>query len=153
MSQQRTLPGTTTRTTTRTRPIGWVGRLIGALVNTVLLVAVHVWPGWAVVPFLTTETPKVLGAIDAVLVAGIGVHLLLMFRGPSWRTPVGNLVTSVVGGVATLRLLQVFPFSFDGGVDWAPIVRVLLVLGIVGCVIGALVSVVQLVRLRLVTRG
>ena len=151
MSPQRTLPRTNTRTTTRTGPVGWAGRLIGALVNAVLLVAVHVWPGWERVPFLTAETSDVLGAIDVMLVAGIGVQLLL--RGPRWRTPVGNLVTSVVGAVATLRLLQVFPFSFGRGFDWAPIVRVLLVLGIIGCAVGALVAIVQLVRLRLVKRG
>ena len=140
MTQQRSIP--------RTTAAGSAGRLAGAVVNAALLGAVHVWPGWEVVPFLTAETPAVLGAVDAMLVAGIVVNLVLVGRHPAWMTPAGTFVTSTVGLVATLRVLQVFPFAFGPGFDWAPVVRVLLVLGVVGSAIGALVAVAQLVRLR-----
>jgi hypothetical protein len=148
MTQQRTLPGARTAAGS----VGWITHLVGALVNAVLLAAVHLWPGWQVVPFLTAETPTVLGAVDAMLLTGIVVQLLLLVPGWGWLTAAGNLVTSVVGLLATVRVLQVFPFAFDGGFDWAPVVRVLLVLGVLGCAIGALVAVVGLIRLRRVSR-
>ena len=134
----------------RIRP-GTVGHVLGALVNALLLGAVHLWPGWQVVPFLTADTVAVLGAVDAMLVTGIVVHLLLLGRAAPWWTPAGTLATSVAGLVATVRVLQVFPFSFDRGFDWSPVIAWLLVLGIVGTVVGAGIAVVELVRLRRIT--
>ena len=128
------------------------GYLVGATVNAVLLAAIHVWPGWQVVPFLTAETPAVLGAVDAMLVAGIAVNLLHVVWHPGWLTPVGVLVTTGFGLVATVRVLQVFPFSFGPGIDWAAVVRVLLVLGVIGSAVGLVIALVQLVRLQSITR-
>jgi hypothetical protein len=129
------------------------GYVAGAVANAVLLAAIHVWPGWQVVPFLTAETTAVLGAVDAALVAGIVVNLVHLVRDPGWLTPVGVMVTTAFGLVATVRVLQVFPFSFGSGFDWASVIRVLLVLGVVGSAIGLLVALVQLFRLQLVTRS
>jgi hypothetical protein len=86
-----------------------------------------------------------------MLVAGIVVGLLHLGPHRAWLTPVGTLVTSFFGLVATVRVLQVFPFSFGPGFDWEPVLRIVLVLGAVGAGIGALLAVVQLVRLRRVT--
>jgi hypothetical protein len=129
------------------------GYLVGASANALLLGAIHGWPGWQVVPFLTAETPTVLGAVDAMLVAGIVVNLLHLVRDPSWLRPVGVLVTTAFGLLATVRVLRVFPFAFGPGFDWSPVVRALLVLGVIGSVVGLVIAVVQLSRLRSVTRG
>ena len=129
------------------------GYLVGASVNAVLLLAIHVWPGWQVVPFLTAETPAVLGAVDAMLVAGIVVNLLHVVWNPGGLTPVGVLVTTGFGLVATVRVLQVFPFAFGPGIDWAAVVRVLLVLGVIGSAVGLVIALVQLLRLQRITRG
>ncbi|MGY2003695.1 hypothetical protein [Blastococcus sp. SYSU DS1024] len=123
-----------------------LGHLLGALVNGVLLLAIHAWPGWEVVPFLTGETPQVLGVIDAALVVGIVVHLVQLAGGPGWVTPAGLVITSAFGGAATLRVLQVFPFDLSGG--WETVAHVVLVVGVVGAAIGVVAALVSLVRLR-----
>ena len=39
-----------------------------------------------------------------------------------------------------------FPFAFDSALDWALVVRIPLIVGIVGAAIGALVASVSLLR-------
>ncbi len=123
-----------------------LGHLVGVLVNVVMLLAIHVWPGWDALPFLTGETPQVLGIIDASLVAGIVVHLLQLPGRPGWLNPAGLVVTSAFGVATSLRVLQVFPFDLSHG--WELVVRVLLVIGVVGAAIGVLAALVSLVRMR-----
>jgi hypothetical protein len=130
-----------------------IGYVVGAIVNAVVLWLVHVWPGWEVVPFLTDETPQVLGVLTASLVAGIVVDVVLLFPHPAWLTPAGLVVTSAFGLAVAIRVLDVFPFAFDEGFDWSPVVRVLLVLGVIGAAIGLLVAVVSLVRLLAARRA
>lgn len=122
-----------------------VGYVFGILANGVLLWLIHVWPGWDVVPFLTRDTPQVLGLVDASLVAGLLVNAAHLVRDPGWLTPAGTLVTTAFGLAATARVLQVFPFALAPG--WATAARVLLVVGIVGSVIGLIVAFVSLVRM------
>jgi hypothetical protein len=124
-----------------------VGYVIAAALNVVLLWLIHRWPGWAAVPFLTPETPQVLGAIDAALIAGIAVNAVQVAWDPRWLVAMGSLVTTALGLAAMVRVLQVFPFAFGPGFDWALLARVLLVLGIVGTAIGLVVSLVSMLRL------
>jgi hypothetical protein len=124
-----------------------VGYVIAAAVNAVLLWLIHVEPGWDAVPFLTPETPQVLGAIDAALIAGIAVAVVQLAWDPRWLTTVGSLVTTALGLTAMVRLLRVFPFAFGAGFDWALLARILLVLGIAGTAIALLVNLVTLLRL------
>ncbi|MGY1792409.1 hypothetical protein ACI796_00345 [Geodermatophilus sp. SYSU D00525] len=134
----------------RTRPPSTAGRRAGAaatvLADAVLLLLIHVWPGWDVVPFLTDETTRVLPYVDAVLVAGIVVGLVQLARPGGGSVPAGTLVTTVVGLVATVRVLQVFPF--DLGPGWEVTVRVVLWLGIVGGIVGTVTALLALLRLR-----
>jgi hypothetical protein len=123
-----------------------VGYVIAAAVNVVLLWLIHGWPGWHAVPFLTPETPQVLGAIDAALIAGIAVNAVQVAWDPRRLITVGSLVTTALGLAAMVRLLQVFPFAFGAGFDWALLVRILLVLGIVGTAIALLVDLIALLR-------
>jgi hypothetical protein len=70
-----------------------------------------------------------------------------LVRDPDWLRAAGDLLGLSVGVVAMLRIWEVFPFAFGAGpVDWALVVRVLLVLGITGSGIGILVAVVRLVK-------
>ncbi|MGY1829344.1 hypothetical protein ACI8AA_02825 [Geodermatophilus sp. SYSU D01180] len=112
----------------------------------VLLLLIHVWPGWEVVPFLTDGTTRVLPYVDAALVAGIVVGLLQLARPRGASAPAGTLVTTAFGLAATVRVLQVFPFDLSGG--WEVVVRVVLWLGIAGGVVGILVALGALLRLR-----
>ncbi|MGY1808302.1 hypothetical protein ACI8AF_13110 [Blastococcus sp. SYSU D00669] len=118
----------------------------GALANAVLLVLIHVWPGWDVVPFLTDDMERVLPFVDAALVAGIVVALVQLVRPEGWLAPAGTLVTTAFGLAATLRMLQVFPLDLSPG--WETAARVVLVVGVVGGVIGLVVALVSLLRLR-----
>jgi hypothetical protein len=97
------------------------------------------------VPFLTGDTPQVLGLVDAWLAAGIVVNAVHLVRDPGWLTPAGTLVTTAFGLGATARILRVFPFDLDPG--WATAAQVLLVVAIVGSVIGLVAASVSLIRM------
>jgi len=121
------------------------GYLIGALVNAALLVAVHEWPGWWAVPFLTDRTVLVLGVVNLALVAGLVAQLCYAAYDARWFVTLGGLVTTALGLLAVVRFWQVFPVHFDGGaIDWAQIVRTALAFGIAGSVVGLLVGIATL---------
>jgi len=123
---------------------GYVGAI---LVNAILLYLINVWPGWAVLPFLTADMGVVLPWINASIVVSMGVNVVYLVADPRWLRALGSIVTGVVGLAATVRMWQVFPFNFTGGaVDWAPWLRIALILGMVGGVIGIVVAAVTFVR-------
>ncbi len=124
------------------------GYLIAALVNAAMLYAALVRPGWQALPFLTPDTELVLGPVTLTLVVGIAADVVSFLVGSPVLRKAGDLVTTGVGLVAVVRVLSVFPFDFTGyRFDWSLVVRVLLVLGVVGSVIGLVVAAVSLVRL------
>jgi hypothetical protein len=57
---------------------------------------------------------------------------------PVWLKALGNLLTTLVAIAVGIRVWQVFPFDFGASAGWALLVRVLLVVGIAGALIGAL---------------
>lgn len=130
------------RTTTRRS-----GNLGSAIVNALLMYGINVWPGWQVLPFLTADMARVLDLINASLIAGIIVNLVCVVIRARALMALGNLVVIGFGVAAMLRLWEVFPFDFgDSWSGWPVLVRVFLVVGIVGSVIGAVVEVVNLFR-------
>ena len=123
------------------------GYTLAALVNAALLYAVNVWPGWEALRFLTPDTTLVLGVVNASMLVNLAANLVYVVRDPDWLRAVGDIVGLSVGVAALLRVREVFPFAFaTGTVDWALVVQVLLVLGIVGSGVGIVVAVVRLVR-------
>ena len=143
---------TPTPTPAPSRAARRTGSVIAASAGAALLWLLHVWPGWETLTFLTPDTPRVLGAVDAYLVAGIVVNLVHVVVGRGRITLAGILLTTSVGLVAMVVVLRVFPFAFAPGSAWEVVVRVLLVLGIVGAGIGLVAAVASVVRLRTVTR-
>ncbi len=127
-----------------------VNAAVAVLADAVVLLLVHVWPGWDAVPFLTDDTPRVLPFVDAALVAGIVVGLVQLVHPRGASIPAGTLVTTVVGLVALVRVVQVFPFDLDPG--WQVTVRVLLWLGVIGAVLAVVAWLVALLRLRAARR-
>ena len=124
-----------------------VGYLAAASINAVLLYLIAVSPGWQAVPFLTDDTTRVLGLVELSVVVGVFCNLLYTVADPLWLRASGALVTTAVGLVVLTRLWQVFPFEFDErGVDWAWWIRLALVVGVVGSVIGLIAHTVNLVR-------
>ena len=123
------------------------GNVGSALVNAAMLWGINIWPGWQVLPFLTSDMTRVLGIINASLTAGIVVNLVFVVIRNRGIMALGNLVVLGIGLAAVLRLWEVFPFDFgDSWSGWPVVVRVLLGLGIAGSIIGALVEIVALFR-------
>jgi len=126
-----------------------LGYLVGAGINAALIVALHVWPGWRVLPFLTEDTERVLGLVTASFVAGVLVNLAYVARDPAWVRAAGDLLTATVGLAAMVRIWTVFPFDFgDYSFDWALVARIVLVVGIIGTVIGLVANTISLLRAR-----
>ena len=123
------------------------GNAGSALVNAAMLWGINIWPGWQVLPFLTSDMTRVLGIINASLTAGIVANLIFVVIRNRGIMALGNLVVLGIGLAAVLRLWEVFPFDFgDSWSGWPVVVRVLLGLGIAGSIIGALVEIVALFR-------
>ena len=123
------------------------GNVGSALVNAAMLWGINIWPGWQVLPFLTSDMTRVLGIINASLTAGIVANLVFVVIRNRGIMALGNLVVLGIGLAAVLRLWEVFPFDFgDSWSGWPVVVRVLLVLGIAGSIIGALVEILALFR-------
>ncbi|HET7397023.1 MAG TPA: hypothetical protein VFJ94_00765 [Intrasporangium sp.] len=122
------------------------GYAVALLVNGAMLYAVNRWPGWEAVPFLTADTPKVLGIVNASIAAGVVANALYLLVDSVRFKALGDIVTTSIGLVAMVVIWQVFPFAFGpGSVDWALVVRVLGVVAIVGSGIAILVSLTVLV--------
>ena len=123
------------------------GNVGSALVNAAMLWGINIWPGWQVLPFLTSDMIRVLGIINASLTAGIVANLVFVVIRNRGIMALGNLVVLGIGLAAVLRLWEVFPFDFgDSWSGWPVVARVLLGMGIAGSLIGALVEIVALFR-------
>lgn len=120
-----------------------VGYAIGIAVDVMLLWLINIWPGWSAVPFLTDETPRVLGLLDAALVVGAAVNVAYLGYDARWFVALGGLVTTSVGLAGLVLVWQVFPFAFAGAA-WAEVARILLVMGIVGSVVALVADAVRL---------
>lgn len=119
------------------------GYFLAVLLNAAMLYLVNVWPGWEVLPFLTSRTSLVIGFVNASIVANLIANVLYLARDPAWLKALGDLVTTAVGLVALVRIWQVFPFDFGTTTfDWALVVRVVLVVAIVGSGIGIVAALV-----------
>lgn len=137
-----TVPNRATRSGSRRLGYG-----IGAAINLAMLYAVNVWPGWEVLPFLTEETPLVLGLVNLSLVAGVIINLVNLVLDLAPVKTLGDLILLGIGLAVLVRVWQVFPFDFaDSGFDWALLVRAILVVAFVGSIIGVIAQLVILIR-------
>jgi hypothetical protein len=121
-----------------------VGYAFAAAFNAVFLWALHVWPEWEAVPFLTSDFSDVLWLVDLSLWVGIGTNLLYLVHDPRWLTALGGVASTAIGLAAAIRTWQVFPFDLSDG--WTVVFRIALVVGIAGSAIGIVVNAVQFVR-------
>jgi hypothetical protein len=124
-----------------------VGYGVAIAANAVLLYLVNVSPGWDAVPFLTGDMTGVLGWVNASIVAGIIANALYVVVDRRWFRSLGELLVTLIGLAALVRLWQVFPFAFDDrGVPWHEITRWVLAIGMAGSGIGLIVNAVKLAR-------
>ncbi len=139
----------TTHTTVPPQGVAYrrIGYVVSILVGAAILYAANRWPGWDAVPFLTDETPQVLGIINISLLVGIVLNALYFVSDRPRLKALGDIVTMTIGIVVLARVWQVFPFDFGAATfPWDTVVRVLIVLGIVGSGIGIIAALVTLVR-------
>lgn len=140
------------RPTAAARRLGYV---IAAGINVAMLSVVNVWPGWQALPFLTDDTTRVLGLVNLTLVANLIVNIVYVAYDQPWFKALGDLATTAVALVSTSWVLRVFPFDFsEYAFDWALVVRLVLIVGVVGSALAIVVQFVTLFRrlVELVTR-
>ncbi len=124
--------------------VGRAGHVVGVLVNLVILFLVNIRPGWEAVPFLTEQTTLVLGLVNLSLWVGVAAEAsYVVTPSRAWRA-LGDVATTGVGLAALVRIWQVFPF--DLGSFWETVVRVGLVVGIAGSLIGIVAALSRLIR-------
>lgn len=127
---------------------------IAALVNTVLLFVVALWPGWRSLRVLTADAALVIPGVDAALITGIVVNLLNLLFDRRWLRAVGDLVSTVIGLVAVIVMWDVFPFDFSPvGGGWQVVARIVLLVAIIGSAIGIIVASVRTVRVVIDSSG
>jgi hypothetical protein len=124
-----------------------VGYVVAALVNAALLYAANSWPGWEAVPFLTGDMRLVMGLVNASIVVNLAANVAYLVRDPAWLKALGDMLTTVVGIVALLRIWQVFPLDFgSSSFDWALVARIMLGVAIVGSAIGVVAAVASFAK-------
>ena len=124
-----------------------LGYLIAIGVNGALLYLINESPGWRSVPFLTSDTTQVIGAVNVALAVSLAVNVVYLGYDARWLRALGDLATTSVGLAAALAIWQVFPFAFHGSAAaWSVAARILVMTGIVGSCIAIVVDVVRLAR-------
>lgn len=122
------------------------GYSLAIVLNAVALWVVHQLVGWGWPGFLTGAFSEVLPLLSASLVASIVVNLVFLARDRGRIRALGDLTTSAFGIAVSLQLLRVFPVDFSGyDHDWAWLVRVVLLVGMIGSAIGAAIAFGRLV--------
>ncbi|HYF74048.1 MAG TPA: hypothetical protein VD864_14555 [Nocardioides sp.] len=126
------------------RRSGYVGTVV---VDALCLAAVNWWPGWDVVPFLTEETDRVVGWVNASIAVHLALFALYVAWSPRGLRAAGEVVTSAFGVVVTARVWQVYPFeTADDWSGWGLVAHVLLALGVAGSAIGVVSGLVHLAQ-------
>jgi hypothetical protein len=121
-----------------------VGYLVAAALTAAFLYILNGEPGWRDIPFLTADTEQVLRLVNLSLVASLVANLVYVLSDAPWLKALGGLATTGIGLVALVQIWQVFPFDFAGyRFDWPLVIRIALVVGIVGSVIGLIVQFVS----------
>jgi hypothetical protein len=121
-----------------------VGYVVAAAVNLVLLWMVHQLLDWGWPSFLTPDFEELLPIISVSLAASVVANLVYVWDDRAVIKNLGDLVTSLIGLVGAVWTYRVFPFDLSDG--WAGLARVVIVVGIIGTSIGALVALVKLAR-------
>ena len=122
------------------------GYLVAAAANVVLLILIHVSPGWREMPFLTDAAADAIPLVTFSLVAGIVVNAVWFLTDPLWLRSLGDMVTAAISVVVLSRVLALFPFSFDDGSMLRTVFRVVLVVALVGTAIAVVVHFVAMIR-------
>lgn len=124
-----------------------VGYAVAAAGNVVIAAAIHIWPGWQAVAFLTEATTEVLPLINLSLLASFLANVAYVVFDPPWFKALGGVVTTGLGLAVVVRIFAVRPFDFgEQASTWEPITEVVLIFLMVTLGLAVLAQVVQLIR-------
>ena len=122
-----------------------VGYVVAIVVNAIGLYIVQNLLEWDV-SFVTSDFTRVEGLISLSLIATIGANALFLFFDPRWFKGAVEAGSQTISLLATIRLLQVFPFDFDEWTGpWEQVARAVLIIAAIGTAIGILTSIRNLV--------
>ena len=122
------------------------GYVVAIMVNAIGLYIVQNLLEWDV-SFVTGDFARVDGLISLSLIATIVANALFFLFDPRWFKGLGEAVSQTISLIATIRLLQVFPFDFDEWTGpWELLARAVLIIAVIGTAVGILASVRNLVR-------
>lgn len=123
------------------------GYLIVVLLDLVMLWIAHQLLDWQWPSFLTSAFEDLLPWITASLAATAMVNLVWVFWDPDWFRHLTQFGLNVLSLLVAVRTWQIFPFDFSSYASgWEAFARVVIVVGIVGSAIGAVVELVKLAR-------
>jgi hypothetical protein len=139
MTVSQPAPASTRRTAGTTS--GYVAAII---VNAIILALVNSDALWRWLTFVTDDITRVLPLIELSLVASIVANLAYLVYDAQWFKSLTQVGVLSINVLATVRLLEVFPFDFPAdGIAWATGARILLIVALVGAGIGIVVEIVR----------
>jgi len=121
------------------------GYVVAIAINGAMLYIVNNLVGWDLLPWITDDFQRLVPLFNLSIGVTIAVNAVRLFFDPAWFRSITELVTLAFSLVVTIRVWQVFPFSFDGTFAWANVVRGVLILASVGVAAGMLAEVVRFV--------
>lgn len=126
-----------------------IGYSIAIVINLAMLVAIQNLLGWGWLPFLTSEFAEAVPWISIVLVVSIVTNLIYQLDDSRAVKAVGQIMINTVSAFATYVVLRIFPFDFsDTLFDWTQVAQIVLILGIVGAGVGAVVELIRFIADR-----
>jgi hypothetical protein len=102
--------------------------------------------GWELLGFLKPEFADLVPLIQLGLWVTIAANVVYVIDDRSFSTRAARLVVDLVNLYVTFRIFDAFPFDFSAyDFNWGFVARTVLVIGLVGTAISAVVHVGQLV--------
>jgi hypothetical protein len=115
------------------------------IIHALFLVIVNQVLNWNMLSFLTQDFKQVLPIQNIQLAAVIAFNFIYLFYDRDWFTALSRIITNAIAIAVLTRYMAVFPFDFAAeSFNWAPLVRVLFIIGIVGCSLAIIVDTVKL---------
>jgi hypothetical protein len=124
-----------------------IGYIVTIIVNVIVLIILNQLLNWNLFSFLTQDFKNVLPIQNISLATTIIFNVAYLFYDPAWFTSLLGIVTNSLGLAVVIRYLSVFPFDFSeySGFNWTVLARVLLIIGLVGCIIGIIAEALKFV--------
>ena len=133
-------------TTVSKRTTRRIGYGVAIAVNAAMLVVVNNILDWGWLGWLTEDFNDVIPLISFSLAASIVANVAYIANDRPFFKGILELVVNTISLIATIRLLQVFPFDFSTYSSvWETATRSILIVAIVGISVALLVELVKLV--------